>query len=131
MSIMLRNRLPPPEDTDWRGSLTIDSPGIGNTLGFTNDDYYPFYGELAEMYFWSDPLSSADVAWLWNGGAGQPQPSLTTIESEITDCTLLAAYRFANNANDFSGNGHNGTWTSGASYDSGIAAIRLAGKHES
>ena len=107
---------------DWRGDLNISSPGVGIQIGYAADGLHHFNGELAEMYFWWGALTAADAAWLWNGGAGQPQPTSTIIASAITDCTLKAGYHFANNLNDFSGNGYNGSPVSGGpSYVSGTA----------
>jgi hypothetical protein len=48
--------------------------GIGNWLGPTG---YVFDGRIDEVSFWKRNLSAADIAWLYNSGAGRSYASLS------------------------------------------------------
>ena len=84
------------------------------TIGANKDNvsggYYQwgFDGNLQQLLVYSAVLTQAEITALYNNGK-YSEPSTTN---------LLRRYELTSNANDTSGNGHNGTATSGVTYTS-------------
>ena len=84
------------------------------TIGANKDNdsggYYQwgFDGNLQQLLVYSAVLTQAEITALYNNGK-YSEPSTTN---------LLRRYELTSNANDTSGNGHNGTATAGVTYTS-------------
>ena len=85
------------------------------TIGANKDNvsggYYQwgFDGNLQQLLVYSAVLTQAEITALYNNGKYNSSPSATN---------LLRRYELTSNANDTSGNGHNGTATAGVTYTS-------------
>ena len=89
-----------------------DFPTALNDVQVGSGWYDRFWtGSVAQLLFYNTTLSSDDVANLYNGGAGADAPYTTN---------LIAGYDFDEGsgtiAADFSGNGHNGTLSTGTTW---------------
>jgi hypothetical protein len=106
-----------------RLSLYLDGTvlGIGDNTCDFNDGFpirigmdadpngWHFEGDLAEVHFYNRVLNAAEIASEWN--EGRP------IKGKVMGQGLIAGYHLGAgpaSAEDFSGNGNNGTWTDGA-----------------
>ena len=93
------------------GDNTCDfNDGHPIRIGMDADpDGWHFEGDLAEVHFYNRALGAGEVASEWN--EGQP------IKRKVAGQDLIAGYHLGPgpaSAEDFSGSGNNGTWTSGA-----------------
>ena len=88
-----------------------------------------FNGMLDELGIWGRELTAAEVAELYNGGAGKQYvaPAVTTTTSSIVTTGLVMSLDAGNTLSysgtgttwtDLSGNGNNGTLVNGTSYNS-------------
>jgi len=97
-------------------SAFFGTVGTNNTctIGANKDNvsggYYQwgFDGNLQQLLVYSAVLTQAEITALYNNGK-YSEPSTTN---------LLRRYELTSNANDTSGNGHNGTATAGVTYTS-------------
>jgi len=73
--------------------------------GGTNGSYYPYQGDMDDIGFWDRTLTQQEITNLYNGTT--PTPCNPLSSNLLTG--LVGYYPFCGNANDESGNSHNGT----------------------
>ena len=105
---------PAPEfSSGGSGTLTIGYDAYGGGVQAVS-------GSIAELDVWDTALGSDDINQVWNGGLALTSSTLSDYPSPDN---LVAGYHFNDNADDFTGNGNNGTiWSAdGIDADSGIS----------